>query len=131
MKTCLFIYFVLGNIKKNNIIESDSDTEEEYSQSDLEDGSEGVTENDKKNNPFKCDMCPKRFHTASKMKAHVFTHTRPFACDQCEKSFSRAGHLRIHRFTHLVVRPHKCKYCPKTFTTASHLRQHTLSHTGE
>lgn len=79
---------------------------------------------------FFCEVCGKRFATASKLKYHMVYHETPsFVCevDGCKKSFFKSISYEIHKKVHSNQRDYACNECDKRYFTASHLKKHVLN----
>jgi uncharacterized Zn-finger protein len=52
-------------------------------------------------NPHECDVCGQTFNKSSRLKEHVFTHTRvkPYECHLCDEKFSFTDTLARHKET--------------------------------
>ena len=86
-----------------------------------------------KQNPFKCNTCPKSFAKKGNLKAHFRVHTseKPFKCNTCPKEFAKKSNLKTHVQTHTGKKAFKCKTCSKAFTRKSNLKVHQRIHTAE
>ncbi|CAO1358792.1 unnamed protein product [Diamesa hyperborea] len=79
---------------------------------------------------FFCEVCGKRFATASKLKYHMVYHETPsFVCEEegCKKSFFKSISYEIHKKVHSNQRDFACNECDKRYFTASHLKKHVLN----
>ena len=58
---------------------------------------------------------------------HERTHTgeKPLECDVCEKRFTTASTLVRHKRTHTGEKPYECDVCKKRFTDASTYVKHS------
>uniref|UniRef100_A0A3Q3JV63 C2H2-type domain-containing protein n=1 Tax=Monopterus albus TaxID=43700 RepID=A0A3Q3JV63_MONAL len=107
--------------------------------------------------PFRCGMCPARFHLAwtkplediddnredlispndntdcpsQRWKTMGVQGSNGFICIVCHKCFTYPSHQRRHLLRHTGVRLHPCQFCDKSFLTPSELTVHTRTHTGE
>ena len=79
-----------------------------------------------KNQPYKCNMCPKAFLQLVKLKRHKMIHTgeRPFKCDTCTKTFKTNYQLKEHKNIHSVENHYPCSKCGKKFSDKNNLRRH-------
>ena len=91
-------------------------------------------------NPHECDVCGQTFDKSSRLKEHVFTHTRvePYECHLCDEKFSftdtlarvcdfeatTKSRLRVHvQSKHGGIR-FECTQCNSTFTRKFFLSKH-------
>ncbi|XP_056130412.1 zinc finger protein ZXDC [Lampris incognitus] len=90
-------------------------------------------------NAFVCEICNKRFRSATRLTNHQRVHfepQRPYKCEfpGCEKTFITFSALFSHNRTHFRETGHfTCTYpgCDKTYDKACRLKIHMRSHTGE
>ncbi|XP_013404641.1 PR domain zinc finger protein 10 isoform X2 [Lingula anatina] len=80
-----------------------------------------------------CQYCGKNFSRASKLQAHINTHTGegPLECKfpQCGKHFTSKFKLKRHELIHKPEeRQHRCPYCDKAFARKDHLKNHLVTH---
>ncbi|XP_077111393.1 uncharacterized protein LOC143767180 isoform X2 [Ranitomeya variabilis] len=87
----------------------------------------------RKERPFACLQCEKRFTRKWSLVEHQRTHTgeRPFTCLKCGKCFSRKSILVGHQKSHTGEKPFLCLKCGKRFIAKQHLERHQITHTGE
>uniref|UniRef100_A0A8D8E2Q3 Zinc finger protein 62 homolog n=1 Tax=Culex pipiens TaxID=7175 RepID=A0A8D8E2Q3_CULPI len=111
-----------------------------------------------KSGPFVCELCGKKYATASSLVVHRGKHAeyQRFKCDECPKAFTyrcyldnhkRAEHLherlicqkcgklfkypqdlKVHTKQHEDEKPFKCDICPSSFRFPSALRCHKAMH---
>ena len=81
---------------------------------------------------YPCDLCPKVFLNADKLKTHSYIHSgeRPFPCtnSECTKAFISKYKLLRHMTTHSPMKVHICSYCDKKFHRKDHLKNHLQTH---
>lgn len=79
-----------------------------------------------------CPVCQKSY-TALYFKKHLALHKRecPYMCDICGKKFIVQGQFKRHRLTHFYELPFKCSLCPYRGRFRESLKMHMRSHTGE
>lgn len=83
--------------------------------------------------PFECGTCKKRFDYKSQLSIHQRKHTgeKPFRCMLCLKGFVQPSDLRAHQRIHTGEKPYSCRFCLKRFTHDSTLRGHERVHTNK
>ncbi|XP_054574587.1 LOW QUALITY PROTEIN: zinc finger and SCAN domain-containing protein 5B-like [Eptesicus fuscus] len=84
--------------------------------------------------PYECQDCSKRFSYKSQLDLHRRTHTgeRPFQCHYCPKRFIQASDRKVHHWIHTPgQKPYRCTVCKERFTHSSTLRGHERVHTQE
>ena len=68
------------------------------------------------------------------LRDHQMAHKRekPYQCEICEKRFTQRGNLKTHQKSHTSHEGFRCTYgsCNKTFVTNSYLKIHMKSHIG-
>lgn len=90
----------------------------------------GITEEEDKNECYKCSDCGKTFAKFMNFRAHRANHTgeKPFVCRDCGEGFLSATALRIHRRSHTGKTYFSCQQCDATFVYEFKLKQHMLTH---
>lgn len=105
-------------------------------------------------NPETCDVCGRRFKTASSLRIHMACHDenevlcgvcgktlknqnalknhqrhhQTHTCKDCGRTFKRGNELRTHiRRVHLEIFDHQCETCSKDFKCSRDLKRHILS----
>ncbi|KAB7501639.1 Zinc finger protein, partial [Armadillidium nasatum] len=100
----------------------------------------------KREKPFACCFCSKRFTVKNNLKIHLRVHTgeKPYKCSWCSMKFNQKGilrsdhfvcqicmkaftlnaYLKVHMRMHTGVKPYKCQLCSKSFTQKSNLNTH-------
>lgn len=85
----------------------------------------------KRNKPFKCAHCPRRFSQKVNRTKHIrsiHTHEKPYGCDQCTRSFANKSNLNSHRKErHAKEKRFECKVCHKRLTRKYNLDRHMVS----
>ncbi|KHJ92595.1 zinc finger, C2H2 type [Oesophagostomum dentatum] len=75
-----------------------------------------------------CQVCGLMLKHASKIKAHIRTHTgdRPYLCAHCFASFNTSGTLAMHiKRKHMTERPYSCTWdCGRRFVSISTRNEH-------
>lgn len=77
-----------------------------------------------KDQPFKCEVCERKFNTLYLLRQHLKRHMTSFRCSCCPKSYFTKLELEFHQRTHTNERPHQCDKCPSSFQYAHHLKRH-------
>ncbi|XP_074542174.1 uncharacterized protein LOC141802537 [Halichoeres trimaculatus] len=92
-----------------------------------------LEDKDKKEKPFCCSVCKKRFSLKKNLKRHMKCHSgeKPFTCSVCGKGLTTKAILYRHMFCHSGEKPHSCSQCGKRFTAKHSLIEHILCHSGE
>ena len=126
----------IASDKKENettVIHSIVESETEASGMSETDGIPKAEQNTNSTNLYICEFCCKMFRPASRMKAHMISHSgeRPHTCEACGKSFKEEIKLKTHMLSHDGKRSHTCEACGKSFTLKHTLKAHLKSHTGE
>ncbi|VDI76960.1 Hypothetical predicted protein [Mytilus galloprovincialis] len=87
----------------------------------------------KKEDPFRCDVCGRKMSNLTALKAHSRHHSgqRPYACTICGRTFSTNGNRLRHEKSHAGDKEFQCIECNKWFTSATNLEVHRRVHTGE
>ena len=79
-----------------------------------------------------CDLCPRKFYSASELKMHVNARhlkIKAYSCNLCDKSFTDSSNLLIHkRFVHSDLKPFQCLTCGKSYKSKAHLHRHQQIH---
>jgi KRAB domain-containing zinc finger protein len=76
---------------------------------------------------YKCSVpsCSWEFTTASKLKAHLETHSqKKIPCSICNKIFCSETALNVHLVQHSDSNPWKCSKCEKKFSCHSSMKNH-------
>uniref|UniRef100_A0A8D8FTS5 Zinc finger protein 557 n=1 Tax=Culex pipiens TaxID=7175 RepID=A0A8D8FTS5_CULPI len=81
---------------------------------------------------YPCEICGKRYNTASSLKNHYSLHSDelPFSCQYCGKCYRTRGQVKVHERTHTGEKPYACDFCPKRFGHRETLHTHRSLHTG-
>jgi KRAB domain-containing zinc finger protein len=100
-----------------------------------------LLENSKKNLPFQCVKCGKRFAMLHYLKAHEESHVpkedrEKLICDVCGQSFTTKRGLdlhgiRVHHPDKLIGKWKECKICDKKYLIQTHLDVHMMRHHGK
>ena len=74
---------------------------------------------------FKCDFCPKLFKFRWNRDIHMNIHTgaKTFNCDLCNKRFNSASGLVRHKKSHSTPK-YECPFCHKMFSLSSNCKLH-------
>ncbi|XP_066458418.1 oocyte zinc finger protein XlCOF6-like isoform X7 [Eleutherodactylus coqui] len=88
---------------------------------------------DRREKPYSCKECTKRYRVKSHLVRHQRIHTgeKPFSCSECGKSFNQKSNLIQHQRRHTGEKPYSCSQCGKHFDFKANLLVHQRSHTGE
>lgn len=80
--------------------------------------------------PFKCQMCGKRFANGESYENHAAKHSsiKPFKCETCPKAFHHKIDLRRHMYLHSDSKPFPCDLCGKGFIRKDHMLNHVNTH---
>jgi hypothetical protein len=116
------------------------DIDEEYPEDEPE-LDEDTNQKQKKHATFQCNLCPKRFTRAYRLRSHLRTHTdgRPFVCSVCEKAFVRQADCQRHEALHSGEKKFVCRGsfetgetwgCGRDFARADSLGRHFRSEAG-
>ena len=94
---------------------------------------EYVLKNNKSDEPFQCNFCPKAFGRKEHLKRHVLrVHgDRDHECNHCGKIFQTNKHLKVHERIHTGHKPYQCQFCDFKFVQKSQVLQHERIHTGK
>lgn len=77
---------------------------------------------------YQCSECMKWFRTLSQLKVHMHSHweDRNFECDICRKKFKTKKTLKGHQETHSSAIMFFCEFCPQGYTNKTALRVHKI-----
>ncbi|XP_067119421.1 zinc finger protein 11-like [Centruroides vittatus] len=76
--------------------------------------------------PYICEVCNRRFISASALKRHQSSHNKdnlPYVCEVCKKRFNTKSHLLRHQPAH-QRKEHFCSHCKRRFKTEIKLKLH-------
>ncbi|XP_047454864.1 zinc finger protein 205-like [Mugil cephalus] len=84
---------------------------------------------ERREKPYSCSVCEKRFSNCSHLAAHIRTHTgeRPYRCEICRKAFITTSALNRHQTIHTEGKQFVCNYCGKSFKWMESLGRHMRS----
>lgn len=94
-----------------------------------------ITYSHRKEFPFECNECDKRFMIKENYDAHLLSHIKldvfPYNCTKCSEGFRSKKQLYYHSFKHTEFgsfsakyKTHRCRTCLKTFETSEFLTNH-------
>lgn len=78
-----------------------------------------------------CKHCRKTFRTSSNLKHHiseVHKKEKPFQCKYCHKRFARNHSRNQHQRLHTGEKPFQCQLCFKSFTHGSYMNNCIKQH---
>ncbi|KAG7298313.1 hypothetical protein JYU34_017912 [Plutella xylostella] len=100
---------------KDHVIRHGYEYDENYS--------EGVVPFELNKDKWRCVICHEVFSFFSKLNTHMNSHYPHFICSVCGKCFITASRLRAHGYTH-DTGPFPCQECGRTFTTLAARESH-------
>ncbi|XP_049887330.1 RE1-silencing transcription factor-like isoform X2 [Pectinophora gossypiella] len=77
--------------------------------------------------PFECDICHNKFrekHSLVRHKQLIHDNKPTLRCEYCPERFASVSKLARHVRTHAGDRPYPCKYCDKSFIKSHHYTRH-------
>ncbi|KAK1329660.1 hypothetical protein QTO34_009842 [Cnephaeus nilssonii] len=85
-----------------------------------------VGKESRRQTPYGCQDCSKRFSYQSQLDLHRRTHTgeRPFQCRYCPKRLIQASALHVHHWIHTGLRPYQCPQCDGAFRQLGTFQRH-------
>uniref|UniRef100_A0A1Q3EYT7 C2H2-type domain-containing protein n=1 Tax=Culex tarsalis TaxID=7177 RepID=A0A1Q3EYT7_CULTA len=86
-----------------------------------------------KSGPFICELCGKKYATASSLVVHRGKHAeyQRFKCDECPKAFTYRCYLDNHKRAEHLRERLICQKCGKLFKYQQDLKVHTRQHEDE
>ncbi|XP_055523701.1 zinc finger protein 892-like [Wyeomyia smithii] len=79
-----------------------------------------------------CSICGLNLPTTATLEAHERKHRdeKPFRCEECFKCFSSPAFVKAHMLVHSNDKPFVCSFCEMAFQRKAALLNHELIHTG-
>ena len=79
-----------------------------------------------------CQTCQRLFNTPSALRKHSYIHkNNPHRCNKCPKSYAFASQLASHKISHRSVGTYQCMKCKTYCKNKSDLTKHVRVHDGK